>query len=479
VVTKTSFKTYQEILQKYDTLFPSVTDKSIQELFQEIKVLFAYNEGFEFVGGAPVSHEMPIYADLGLTDKARLEETCNRIRDRLKMLHRYNITDPEKIKRNLILSWQGAAEISRKELKALIAFNNHPSLSLRDIEKNSEIPKSTLSYNLNKLQQKIGLRFLSTFDCTKFKLRHYAMFMRVPVEIPYTGLLQMIDSEFKRTLTAGFVGGDRDYYWAWASYYVPDQVRILREFKQSIDELYRTLEEVILYEITGLSRGVNLDNFDTKRWFFPADVFTDGLFAFVKDHEDTLPMAPIDKYSNKYIRFDKTDFLIALNHISNTRASLESTRKNLEKYQIFLSPSAICKRLQRLQRTKMFLTPTIGFNGLGIPNFVTLVVECERQTVEFFQRAITQFPRYVFAETDSGFFLSLYLPDQSTSRFIHMLRGLQIQTRRTLAREPLLFYRFENVGSRWLFNIADRWNTNRQYWDVPRGEFKFPKPRLE
>jgi hypothetical protein len=69
VVTKTSFKTYQEILQKYDTLFPSVTDKSIQELFQEIKVLFAYNEGFEFVGGAPVSHEMPIYADLGLTDK--------------------------------------------------------------------------------------------------------------------------------------------------------------------------------------------------------------------------------------------------------------------------------------------------------------------------------------------------------------------------------------------------------------------------
>ncbi|MHA2407143.1 MAG: hypothetical protein ACXACA_02065, partial [Candidatus Ranarchaeia archaeon] len=138
MVVKTPFKTYQEILQKYDNLFPSVTNKSIQELFQEIKVLFAYNEGFEFVGGAPVSHEMPIYADLGLTDKARLEETCNRIRDRLKMLHRYNITDPEKIKRNLILSWQGASEISKKELKALHTFSKHPSLSLREIEKNSD-----------------------------------------------------------------------------------------------------------------------------------------------------------------------------------------------------------------------------------------------------------------------------------------------------------------------------------------------------
>ncbi|MHA1916702.1 MAG: hypothetical protein ACTSUV_00090 [Candidatus Ranarchaeia archaeon] len=470
-----NLQNYKDILEKYNHLFPKVKTEDIGKLFQEIKILFAYNEGFEFVGGTPLSQEIPTYSELIRPDKIRLNEMCNRFQDKLRMLKKYNITDPEKIRRNIILIWQGVTKLSKFESKILSVFNQYTILSLRQIELLTKIPKSTLSYNLKKLKQKIGLRFISSINVNFFKLRHYTIFMRVPSEISYSILSQLIDNKYRRTLTAGFLGGDRDYYWAMASFFVPDQSRVINELTKSIDNLYRIFEEVFMHEIVGISQGTNLNNYDNGRWFFPADVFTDGLMSFVQDNSEFLPKAKVDHYSKKTLDFDRTDFLISLNYISNLELSLKQIKNTLSKTNIRLSESGICKRIKKLQQHKAILSPRISFNGLGIPNFVTLIVDCEPNTTDFFEYVLPQFPRYTFAKTDRGFLLSLYLPDQSTMKFIHMLRGVKIEDRKGRLREPLLFYRFENVGSNWLFDIANFWNSEKQYWEVPKNEFHFPK----
>ena len=230
-----------------------------------------------------------------------------------------------------------------------------------------------------------------------------------------------------------------------------------------------------MHEILGRSQGTNLNNYDNGRWFFPADVFTDGLMSFVHDNLEFLPKAEVDMYTKKTIDFDKTDFLVSLSYVSNLELSLKQIKENLNKNNTYLSESGICKRIKRLQKNNAILSPNISFNGLGIPNFVTLIVDCEPQTIDFFEYVLPQFPRYTFAKTDRGFFLSLYLPDQSTMKFIHMLRGIRIEDRVGRLREPLLFYRFENVGSKWLFDIGNYWNSEKQYWEVPKNEFTFPK----
>jgi len=400
-----------------------------------------------------------------LTPKSK--ETYDTIIYRLKMIKKYRISDFEQVQRLLYLDLVREKKLKRNERKFLEAFIMHPDKTYTEIARMLGVTPAAVIYNLRKFEERFGLRFVSLFDYTKFKLRNYIVFVKFKHFYDKRVFFRVFDDPFLISFNFDTFSSE-GRRWGWISFVIPNQRKTLSKFKDSITELTGTLfDEVKVYEIKGMGHGWNLDRFDNRRWFFQEDMWIYGLLNFVEKYEDVLPLPDVFCFSYETIPFDNIDFLLFLFKTGNYRTSYQNLRDLLQKQGYDLSITQIGERVKKLESFNVW-KPYVHLKGLGLSEVLTINVECDEDVREVLLKALTEFPRYYVSPHDKGLLFMLFLPHGYGERFAYLFDDF-----REHVDDMLIIRRFTNIGS-WLpIKMHRMWNAKRRFWEVGKNYFNF------
>lgn len=452
---------------KYDDLFPETNDPELKTLFEKIKIYLARCDGIIKDSNSNIvvkRDDMRTFNPYLLPKSRPIYDT---IIYRLKMIKKYRITDPEQVWRLLSLDFAREKRLKKNERKFLEAFVTYPDKTYTEIARFLGVTPAAVLYNLKKFKEKFGLRFVSLFDYTKFKLRNYVIFVKFKHLYDKRTVFKILENPSLTTFNFDTFssGGER---WGWIGFVVPDQKRVLKDFKDSITELEGILfNELRIYEIRGMGHGWNFERFDNKHWFFQEDMWVYGLLNFVEKYEDILPQPDIFSFSYETTPFDNIDFLIFLFKIVDYKISYKKLRGLLQEQGYNLSITQIGERVKKLKSFNVW-KPYVDLIGLGLSEVLTVNVECNESTREILLKALPEFPRYAVSVHDRGLLFMLFLPHGYGERFAYLFDDF-----RDHVNDMLIIRRFTNIGS-WLpIKMHKMWNAKRRFWDLGKNYFNF------
>ncbi len=452
---------------RYDDLFPETDDPKLKTLFEKIRIYLARCDGLikDSNPGILVKRDDMGTFDPYLTPKSK--KVYDTIIYRLKMIKKYRISDFEQIQRLLSLDLVREKKLKRNERKFLEAFIAYPDKNYTEIARLLGVTPAAVLYNLKKFKEKLGLRFVSLFDYTKFKLRKYVIFVKFKHPYDKRTVFKVFENPSLTSFNFDTFSSEGKR-WGWLGFVVPDQRRVLKDFRDSIAELEGVLfDEVKVYEEKGISHGWNLDRFDNRRWFFQEDMWIYGLLNFVEKYEDILPQPDIFCFSYETIPFDNIDFLIFLFKRVDYKISYQRIRSLLQEQGYDLSITQIGEKVKKLKFFNVW-KPYVHLAGLGLSEFLTVNVECDDSMKEILLKALTEFPRYFVSIHDKGLLFMLFLPHGYGERFAYLFDDF-----REHVDDMLIIRRFTNIGS-WLpINMHRMWNAKRRFWEVKRNYFNF------
>jgi hypothetical protein len=257
----------------------------------------------------------------------------------------------------------------------------------------------------------------------------------------------------------------------WASFVIPNQTRILKEFIESLRKIsLDVFEDYKLYEIRSMSRSCNISMFDGEKWMPNEDALGIGLLKFAEEGEGVLPRLKENRYGETPIRFDAIDFIISCLRIGNAREKNSKIRSVLSQYGHDLSSVTVSKRLTLLSRAGLLL-PTFAFYGLGLTVALTFAVECDEKVMEILFHAFPQFPDCMVSRTDKGVIFMVRTTSESAPAISYLLQTyLKDRVDRLITTS-----RIENLGASTPMTLHSHWNKDKQYWDFERGHFDLTK----
>jgi hypothetical protein len=382
----------------------------------------------------------------------------------LKYLKTHNISKPKEIMRVLAESNLGAEKVSSSSLKYLEEFTRSPDGDFTCYAHRLGVNISSVTRAYQKLKKDIGFRFGFWMNFPVFRLKHLVLYFR-PNEWFTSDIL--FNQAFTRTLSYDTFGE-----WMWASFLVPNQERILREFASGLSRLSdRTFRDHRLYEVKSMGRSYNLTMFDGRKWLLSKEAFGIGLFEYARTCMDIIPCLQEFKYGDGSIRFDQLDFFLSASASSDALVRVSELIRLIKENGFGdLSPITVTRRLARL-RQRGALFPISGFFGLGLNNQFAFAAECNDRTAETLFRALPMFPESWAFRTDRGVIGTVAAPAEMTSAVSYTLQRLKDEV-----DELILTSRFMNVGSRNQHFLSQYWNAEKQYWEFERGFFDISKP---
>jgi DNA-binding Lrp family transcriptional regulator len=399
---------------------------------------------------------------------------------RLNSIRKYRLTNPEVVRRALITCfYEEEKRIPRKQKTYLDAFMRSPGESFTKIARQLGVTPQAVSNAYRSMWKSDLFRLWGYINYPAFKLRHFTIFFTVTREhrgsTEYLRKLLYDKSPFALSLNTDVYEGSN-----WASFAIPNQDKELREFKESLSELRgEVFGDLKISEIKSISTGSNFEFFDGKRWFFDPQLWTYGFFEFVRENKEILRKATEMNYSTQPIMFDRLDFSIATIIAANPFASHNDVTRSLKESGYVTSRPTVTRRIRRLtlppeqvepgEETKPAIYPYTTYSGLGLNSMSLYLIECDEKYVEEMCYAVGYLPYYFFNRTDKGLILIIKSTSDDVAKFNYMIKGMN--EIRVLAYSN----RFQNMGSRSLARLEEKWDENRQKWICANGELDFVK----
>jgi DNA-binding Lrp family transcriptional regulator len=472
-------------LSLYDSLFPKVEDKELQVLLGLIRIYLAKcdNPGLKqehmLVSPEVMKRLSLFYFDPFSTPVNRsLREA---LVSRLNSIRKYNIGRPEVVRRTLITCLFAQEEKSyTKQKKYLDAFMRNPGKGFKEIAKQLGVtPQAT--YKAYHHLQKTGMVWFNGYlNYPMFKLKHFAVFFTLMRE--YKGKNDYLRRVLFESLPFA-LGLNLDVHEgnSWASYVIPNQKEALHEFKGSLNQLKGELfREIEVRELRSCSTGSNLEFFDGKRWFFDPQLWAYGFFEFAQENKELLRKPTVMKYSDEAMRFDRKDVLIAAMLSTNLLYSHAEISKLLKQYGYDLSRASVTRRIERLvapatqsgngeNERQLAVYPITVYQGLGLKSLSVYLIECRPELVEEIHYAVGYLPYYYLYTTDKGVLLVIKSALEDVGNINYVIRGIN--------EISIIAYsnRFENIGTRNITRLHDRWDERSQKWICRAHEFNFVK----
>jgi DNA-binding Lrp family transcriptional regulator len=472
-------------LSLYDNLFPKVEDKELQVLLGLIRIYLARcdNPGLtnEHILVRPEVMEklsLTYFDPFGTPVNRSLREA---LVSRLNSVKKYDIRRPEVVRRTLITCLYTHEEKSyTRQKKYLDAFMRNPGKGFKEIAEQLGVTPQA-AYKAYHHLQRTGMVMLNGYlNYPMFKLRHFVVFFTPMRE--YMGKNDFL----KRVLfdSAPFALGlnlDVHEGSSSASYVIPNQKEQLHEFKSNLYQLKGELfREIEVRELRSYSTGSNLEFFDGKRWFFDPQLWVYGFFEFAQENKELLRKPIVIRYSDEAMRFDRRDFLIASMLQSNLLSSHLEISELLKQYGYSLSRASVSRRIERLlsptsiqgngeNERQSAVYPTMTYQGLGLKSLSTYLIECRPELVEEIHYAVGYLPYYFLYTTDKGALLVIKSALEDVSNINYVIRGIN--------EISIVAYsnRFENIGTRTVNLLHDKWDEANQKWICRSGEFNFVK----
>jgi hypothetical protein len=268
--------------------------------------------------------------------------------------------------------------------------------------------------------------------------------------------------EITRSLYCDTFGG-----WMSASFLVPNQDRILKEFSGSLTKLAsEVFSEHRVYEVKSNGQNHNLSTFDGEKWFFSEEAIGLGAFKYARANREITPRLREYVYGDRPARFDQADFLLSLAMSSDSSTRNSELRQVLKEnnYGVF-SRVTVSKRLAVLKRCGAFF-PMSSFSGLGLNATLDFAVECDDEVCETFYHMFPMLPDCWAYRTNKGVIGIVKTPAEMASSVSYLMHSLRHEVHNLIVTS-----RFENIGSRTWRHMVKYWNAEKQYWDFERGFF--------
>jgi DNA-binding Lrp family transcriptional regulator len=446
----------EELVYRYSDLFVECSDRDVKRLYELLSLFFAKCDGLVSSSEVEVlmGDTIGIPFDPYVTPVVRRES----ILIRLKFLKKYHIDNPKEIIRVLTWGLFATDKIGQPDRKYLAKFVENPDKSFAWFAKDLGVSTSSVFDAYRRLRDKIQFRFNCVLNYPLFKLRHFVVFFKPNEEFRSS----MVTREFSLTVNKDTLGE-----WMWASFVVPNQTRIMREFIDSVKKLsYQVFDDHRLYEVKSYGRSINLSMFDGEKWMPSEDALGVGSFKFAERAEGILPRLNESIYGEKPVKFDAIDFIIACLKYGNARERTSEIRSVLTQYGYRLSPVTISKRLTSLNRAGVFI-PTFGFAGLGLIAALAFIVECEDRVRETLYHVFPQFPDCIASRTDKGVMFMVRSTSESAPAISYLVQSSLVDR----ADRVIVTNRIENMGTRIPMLFYEHWNKEKQYWEFARGYF--------
>jgi hypothetical protein len=447
-------------MQRYSDLFVESKDPEVEKLRLLLTLFFAKCDGL--IPNSDVKRLMGEPGEFPFDPYETPIERRDSILIRLKFLKKYNISNPQEIIRILTWGLFATGKFNSSDRRYLVEFVENPDKSFRWFADKLKVSTSTIFEAYHRLNKRIQFRFASALNFPLLKLRHLIVFLK-PNEAFKTSSLSR---EFTLSVNRDTFGD-----WMWASFLVPDQTRILREFADSLKKIgYEVFDDHRLYEVRSLGKSCNLLMFDGEKWIPSDDVLGVGAFKFAERAGEVSPRLNEYEYGREPIEFDTVDFLIACLRSGNARSKNSEIRSVLSQYGYNLAWVTLSKRLTCLRRAGLFI-PSFGFSGLGLGSASTYAVECEDDLLETLYHTFPQFPECTASRTDKGVVFMVRAPAESGPAISYLVQS----TLRDEAERLIVANRLENIGTKIPTALYTHWNADKQYWEFERGYFDLAK----
>jgi len=444
--------------KELDLYMPETIDPEISELYQIVQVYLQRCEGKE-----PPLREFTYFT----IDPYHLpvnREIYYALINRVRMIKKYNIQNKEGIKRLILTAFYQRVRIKPKELEFLKVIVDNPKKRPTQIAKILNVSKATAVRFYKRLREKFKLRFFWIPDVTIFKLKHFVyyfetkrdklMMLRNTLSIPFLTTIN-ID-----TLSIG------DEIRGWATFWIPNQQRILSEFNKWIIDIYRVprlVNDWELYEILGMGSGSNLSLFDGREWVIDEGAWALGLPNFMRGFLEVLPEPKIHYYKQKSIKFDKIDWLIFDILGRDYKTPLKKVKEILSNFGSERHISDIYLRKRRLEK---YLPCYASFGNLGLEESLFLMIDCDSDQKNLLIRVFSQFPMYWIAPHRDGLLVFIELPKGKSLSFAYLLDSMREEF-----YDLKIISRMGNLGINPKINLINYWNEKRQYWEVAKDMF--------
>jgi hypothetical protein len=451
---------HAEIVKKYSNLFVDCGDPEVQQLYFLLCLFLAKCDGV--ISNSQVEQMMgksdrylfnpyhtPVYRkDLVLV--------------RLKFLKKYNVTNPQEIMRILTWGLLTTEKFNSSDRRYLVAFVENPDKSFSSIARNLGVSTSSVFEAYRRLNKTLQFRSTYVLNFPLLKLKHVIIFFKPNEAFKSPSLWR----DFTLSINQDTFGE-----WKWASFLVPNQIRILKEFTDSLKKFsYDLFEDYRLYEVKSMGKFCNLSTFDGEKWISGDDALAVGSFKFAERTGELSPRFNDYKYATEPMEFDNIDFLIACLKYGDARLKNSEMRDVLGKYGYKLALVTLAKRLTSLRRKGLFI-PFFGFSGLGLSSASTYAVECDDSVVETLYHAFPQLPECTVSRTDKGVVFMVRSPAESAPAISYLVQtALHDEADRLIVAN-----RLQNLGTRAPTMLYKCWNSDKLYWEFERGHFDLTK----
>lgn len=449
-----------ELVRRYFDLFVECSDREVQRLYDLLSLFFAKCDGL--ISNSEVEKLMGDPGDFPFDPYQTPVERRDSILIRLKFLKKYRVNNPQEIIRIMTWGLFTTEKFNSSDRKYLVEFVENPDKSFSWFAKRLNTSTSTIFEAYHRLNKRIQFYFLSGLNFPLLKLKHIIVFFK-PNE---TFKASSLSKEFTLSINRDTLGD-----WMWASFLVPNQTRILKEFADSLKKIsYKVFDDHRLYEVKSMGKSCNLLMFDGEKWIPSDDVLGVGAFKFAERAGEVSPRLSEHEYGREPMEFDTVDFLIACLRSGNARSKNSEIRSVLSQYGYNLAWVTLSKRLTRLRRAGLFI-PSFGFSGLGLGAASTYAVECEDDLLETLYHTFPQFPECTASRTDKGVVFMVRAPAESGPAISYLVQS----TLRDEAERLIVANRLENIGTKIPTAFYSHWNADKQYWEFERGYFDLAK----
>jgi hypothetical protein len=449
-----------ELMQRYSNLFVESRDPEVQKLYSLMSLFFAKCDGL--LSNSDVRQMMGDPGGFPFDPYQTPVVRRDLVLVRLKFLKKYNISNAQEIIRILTWGLFTSEKFNSSDRKYLVEFVANPDRSFTWFAKDLGVSTSSIFEAYHRLVKKIQFSFAYLCNYPLLKLKHFIVFFK-PNE---TFEASLISRDFTHTINQDTLGD-----WKWASFLVPNQTRIQREFADGLKKFSQEeFEDHRLYEVKSMGKSCNLSTFDGEKWIQSDDAVGVGTFKFAERTGELSASLNDYKYAVEPTKFDNIDYLLACFKCANSRAKNFELRTVLDQFGFNLASVTLAKRLTSLRRKGLFI-PFFNFSGLGLSSASVYAVECDDSIIETLYRAFPQLPECTVSRTDKGVVFMVRAPAESVPATSYLIQT----TLNDQADRLIVANRLQNIGGKTPTTLYKCWNSEKQYWEFDRGHFDLTK----
>ena len=458
--------------QVHDSPQPSLGRDEIDLLLDNIIVFLKRSKGIPLNDEDYKIQPHPHLAGLVGVPSQRI---CDSLLRRLRVILRFRIVSPEKIRRDLLTGLFDLAPdpITFKEFRLLSFIYEDPQASTLKWSKQMELTQPTIRKMVGKLQEKVGLRFAHHIDYRQFKLRQFGVFFETHDVEASRALENVLRNEMSTYLKTAIF--DNTFKRGYTAFVIPDQKKPLGLFQAQVDALEEAyLERVQVHDITGLFSSISFDHFDfqTGDWIIESGITTLGLLNFVRENYEVL-QPPKGLQMTTHRPFDQLDYALAHILLGDGRAPMEKILKRLSALGIDAPRTTVSTRKTKLFKEET-LSSSIIFDSPMLPVFLTFAIRCTPEVTEQLLMASAQMPSAIAYSSRSGCVLFIKVPTKSLGAVLYLFSLLGEEDG---VFDILQIQQFKNLGSKNALAWLPKWKGS--YWEWNESEFALPSLGVE